>query len=115
MLSPETSTANQPGPLSTTVRHTPEQASDAPRSTCVMSKCVSTTSRVSPRASTEAIVPMSVMIPVNILALVSTALVDLDSVAAKRACVVQPPAAMRGGEIGEPDIGQRTSAADENR
>ena len=32
MVSAETSTANQSGPLSTTVRHTPEQAIDAPRS-----------------------------------------------------------------------------------
>ena len=32
-VSPETSTANQSSPLSTTVRHTPEQEMEAPRST----------------------------------------------------------------------------------
>ena len=34
IVSPDTSTANQPGPLSTTVRHTPEQAIDAPIAIC---------------------------------------------------------------------------------
>ena len=33
----DTSTANQSSPLSTTVRHTPEQAIDAPRSTVARS------------------------------------------------------------------------------
>ena len=36
-VSAETSTANQPSPLSTTVRQTPEQAIEAPRSTVAMS------------------------------------------------------------------------------
>jgi hypothetical protein len=36
-VSAETSTANQSAPLSTTVRQTPEQAMDAPRSTPAMS------------------------------------------------------------------------------
>ena len=35
--SPETSKASQAGPLSTTVRHTPEQATDAPRSMSLVS------------------------------------------------------------------------------
>src|SRR4051812_4446970 len=57
-------------------------------------------------------VPISVTIPVNIL----EARVDFEAVAAKHARVGKPPAAVRGGKIGEADIAERGLAgADQDR
>ena len=67
-LSPETSTANQSGPFSTTVRQQPEQAIEAPMAIGAMSCRVRTTKRRSPLLPpgvTEVISPMSLTMPVN--------------------------------------------------
>jgi hypothetical protein len=52
--------------LSTTVRHGPPHAIEAPSAISAVSKTVSISNRVSPPGTTARILPMSVMMPVNI-------------------------------------------------
>ncbi len=70
-LSAETSTSNQApppeaAPRSTTVRHTPSQAIEAPMAMVPGSAAQRMRTRRSPRSSRRSTVPISVTIPVNI-------------------------------------------------
>ena len=67
-VSAETSTANQSSPLSTTVRQTPEQAIEAPRSTLRHVVGAGDRARAGRRAARRIrSCPMSVTIPVNMM------------------------------------------------
>src|ERR1700712_522559 len=72
--------------------------------------------RRSPRLSMRAIVPMSVMMPVNMAVPLALPLVDFESVLPQCPRVGQCPAAVRVGEAGEADVADpRLAVADQDR
>src|SRR5688572_27819486 len=106
-VSAETSTANHaaPGapPRSTTVRHTPDQAIEAPMAIAAGSNGQAMRTRKSPRCSTLSIVPTAVTIPVNMQGpFALRGVVDFERIAAKPAPIGEMPAfghARRAGAL----------------
>ncbi len=67
-VSAEAETANQPGPFSVTLKHTPAQAIEAPMAVSSRSNEVAMRKRRSPPGMTSRTWPTSLTIPVNMAA-----------------------------------------------